>query len=160
MNIRKITIALVALSTIAACQQGPNKSIFSKQNIGTAAGAIGGAWLGSNVGKGKGRIVGIAAGALLGAGLGNSLGKTLDKADMAYHEKASQKALESAPKGKTVAWKNPDTGHSGTITPVKTTKTKGVYCREYKQTITIDGKQEKAYGKACRQPDGVWKIKD
>ena len=32
------------------------------------------------------------------------------------------------------------------------------YCREYQHTVTIDGKQEKAYGTACRQPDGSWKI--
>jgi hypothetical protein len=30
-------------------------------------------------------------------------------------------------------------------------------CREYQTTITIGGKDEKAYGRACRQPDGTWK---
>jgi len=30
-------------------------------------------------------------------------------------------------------------------------------CREYQTTIMIGGKREKAYGKACRQPDGTWK---
>jgi hypothetical protein len=30
-------------------------------------------------------------------------------------------------------------------------------CREYQTTIMIGGKPEKAYGKACRQPDGTWK---
>lgn len=30
-------------------------------------------------------------------------------------------------------------------------------CREYQTTVTIDGKPQKAYGKACRQPDGTWK---
>lgn len=30
-------------------------------------------------------------------------------------------------------------------------------CREYQTTITIDGKPQKAYGRACRQPDGTWK---
>jgi hypothetical protein len=30
-------------------------------------------------------------------------------------------------------------------------------CREYQTTITIGGKPEKAYGRACRQPDGTWK---
>ena len=132
--------------------------MFSKQNIGTAVGAVGGAWVGSNVGKGKGRIVAIAAGTLAGAAIGNSLGNTLDKADIAYQDKASQKALETAPKGKTIPWKNPNTGNSGTITPIKTFKSNGTYCREYQQRITINGKEEKAYGTACRKPDGVWKI--
>lgn len=30
-------------------------------------------------------------------------------------------------------------------------------CREYQQTVTIDGKPQKAYGRACRQADGTWK---
>lgn len=30
-------------------------------------------------------------------------------------------------------------------------------CREYQTTVMIDGKPQKAYGKACRQPDGTWK---
>ena len=37
---------------------------------------------------------------------------------------------------------------------------KGEQCREFQQTITIGGKTEKAYGTACRQPDGTWKEVD
>lgn len=33
-------------------------------------------------------------------------------------------------------------------------------CREYQTTITIGGKPQKAYGRACRQPDGTWKDED
>lgn len=159
MNIKKLTIAVATLAMVSACQQGPNKNIFSKQNIGSVVGAVGGAWAGSKIGKGKGKIVAIAAGTLIGAGVGNSLGSSLDKADIAYHSKASQDALEKAPKNKMIPWKNPNNGHSGSITPIKTFKSKkGTYCREYKQVINIGGKQEEAYGKACRQPDGTWKI--
>lgn len=160
MKIKKATIALIALSTITACQQGPNKSLFSKQNIGTAVGAVGGAWAGSNVGKGKGQIVGIAVGTLAGAAIGSSIGNTLDKADVAFKNKASQKALELTPTGKITKWKNPDSGNSGTITPTRVFKENGEYCREYKQVIIIGGSPESAYGKACRKPDGVWKIQD
>ena len=35
--------------------------------------------------------------------------------------------------------------------------TGGAQCREFEQTVTIDGKTETAYGTACRQPDGTWK---
>ena len=34
----------------------------------------------------------------------------------------------------------------------------GSYCREYQQEITIDGKPQRSYGTACRQPDGSWKV--
>ena len=32
------------------------------------------------------------------------------------------------------------------------------YCREFEETILVDGKPQHAYGKACRQPDNSWKI--
>ena len=32
------------------------------------------------------------------------------------------------------------------------------YCREFEETILVDGKPQHAYGKACRQPDSSWKI--
>lgn len=34
----------------------------------------------------------------------------------------------------------------------------GEYCREYTRTVTIGGKITEAYGTACLQPDGSWKI--
>jgi hypothetical protein len=36
----------------------------------------------------------------------------------------------------------------------------GQYCREYTRNIVVGGKQQKAYGNACMQPDGRWKIVD
>ena len=160
MNLKKFIAALMILSITAACEQGPNNSLFSKQNIGTLTGAAGGAWLGSNVGGGKGKIVGIAAGTLLGAALGSSIGASLDKADMGYYHQTSQNALENVPVGQSTAWSNPDNGHSGSITPTKTYQSDGTYCREYRQTINIGGKQQEGFGTACRQPDGSWKIKE
>jgi hypothetical protein len=34
------------------------------------------------------------------------------------------------------------------------------YCREYTRTVSIGNRQEVAYGNACYQPDGSWKIVD
>jgi hypothetical protein len=31
-------------------------------------------------------------------------------------------------------------------------------CREYTVPVTVGGKEELAYGKACQQPDGTWQI--
>ncbi len=160
MNLKKFIAVLMVLSITVACTQGPNGSLFSKQNIGTLAGAVGGAAIGSNVGKGKGNIVGIAMGTLLGAAIGSSIGASLDKADMGYYHQTSQNALENAPIGQTTSWSNPDNGNSGTVTPTKTFQSEGTYCREYNQTVNVGGKQQQAYGTACRQPDGSWKIKE
>ena len=46
-----------------------------------------------------------------------------------------------------------------TVTPTRTYKDdSGTYCREYQTTVTVGGEEQKAYGTACRQPDGQWKI--
>ena len=34
------------------------------------------------------------------------------------------------------------------------------HCREFQDTIVVDGKKQKAYGTACLQPDGSWKVID
>ncbi len=74
-------------------------------------------------------------------------------------QRTSQKALERNRSGQSSGWSNPDSGHRGTVTPTRTYQTAaGRPCREYQQTVTIDGKTERAYGRACRQPDGSWKI--
>jgi len=131
----------------------------NKEMIGGLTGAAAGAWIGSNVGKGKGTIVAIAGGTLLGALGGSNLGRTLDKADIAYANKTSQQALEYNKTGAGSSWRNPDTGASGSVIPTKTynSPTNG-YCREYTQTIVVGGTEEKGYGKACRKPDGSWEI--
>jgi surface antigen len=160
MNMKKNAALLVLVTFMSGCQNGGDfSSMMTKENIGAVTGAAGGAWAGSNVGKGKGQIVGIAAGTLLGGYLGKSIGASLDRADMNYYHQTTQSALETAQTGTTSTWTNPDSGHSGTITPVKTYKApSGENCREYTQTVNIGGKSEKAFGKACRQSDGSWKI--
>jgi surface antigen len=154
---RTVSIALVAALAlgVSACadQQGP------KQTGGTLVGAGLGGLAGAQIGHGTGRLVAVGAGTLLGALLGGEVGKSLDKSDQLYAERANQQALESAPTGTNVPWRNPDSGHEGWTTPQRTYQTQtGQYCREFTQTVLIGGRQEQAYGTACRQPDGTWKV--
>ena len=150
---RYLAVGLLAFG-LTACQDGGDK-----QTLGTLLGAVGGAVVGSQIGKGSGRLVAVAAGTLLGAYLGGGIGKSLDKADRLAAEQTTQKTLEATPSGDTISWKNPDSGNSGTVTPQPPYQNAtGQYCREYEQTITVAGKTEAAYGTACRQPDGSWKI--
>ena len=150
---------LLPMLSLAACDsQNPN-STLNKTNTGTVLGGVGGALLGSQFGKGTGQLVGVGAGALLGAALGNQIGASLDRADMQYYNATSQRALETAQPGQTLPWSNPQSGNSGTVTPQNYYQTaSGQYCREYTQTINVGGKKQEAYGKACRQPDGAWKV--
>jgi len=143
--------AALAVTLVAACSHnGGQDGGMKKSDVGALTGAIAGAWIGSNTGKGKGNILAIATGTLLGAYIGHEVGYSLDRADMQYMQKASYETFEYTPSNTTSRWINPDSGNSGTITPTHTYTTDyGQYCREFTQTINVGGKVQKGYGKAC-----------
>jgi surface antigen len=149
--------ALAIAVALAGCQNGNGQGEFgAKTGLGAALGAAGGGLLAAAVG---GSGVGIAAGVLLGGLAGGAVGSRLDAQDRSIAAQNSQHTLETAPSGTTTAWRNPDSGNSGTVTPTRTYQNaSGQYCREFQQTITIGGQQEQSFGTACRQPDGSWKI--
>jgi len=130
------------------------------QNPKTTIGALGGAAVGGLIaGAAGGNSAGIAAGVIGGGLLGGLVGNVLDERDRRLAAQATLRALETTPSGKSVPWNNPDNGHAGTVTPVHTSQTpNGAYCREYETTIMINDRQERSYGRACRQPDGSWQI--
>jgi surface antigen len=164
MAIKKIVSLVLITSLLAGCNPPPpgagqDTGGISKQDIGTVAGGVGGALLGSMIGGGNGRIVAAAGGAILGGFAGSSIGKSLDNADALKAQQATQQALENGQTGQSTPWKNPDSGHSGTVVPKAPYQTAdGTYCREFTQTINVGGQSKQAYGTACRQPDGSWKI--
>jgi surface antigen len=144
-----LMLIVVAASGCATAQESPK----------TAVGGLGGAAFGGLIAAAAGGGGAAIAGAVIGGALLGSLaGNMLDQRDKRMAAEAQQRALESAPTGKPIAWTNPDNGHSGTVTPTRTYQASGAYCREFQSAVTIDGKEEKAYGTACRQPDGSWKV--
>ncbi len=156
-----IALLLVSGSVPAQTQGCQNQGALgsSQQVVGTLLGAAVGGLLGSQIGGGTGNKIAIGAGVLAGGLLGNNVGSTLNCADQMQHGKAAQQALESQPAGTTTSWQNPDANTSGSITPTTTyQRSDGAYCREFEQTVTIDGRYETATGTACRQPDGTWKV--
>lgn len=158
MTTKKILSGLLAAFLLSACAADDPQR---KEKGGALVGMGTGALLGSQIGSGGGRVLAIGLGAMFGAFVGSEVGKSLDKADQAYARQTAHDALESSPAGKQTAWNNPDSGNSGTITPIKTyQQDNGTYCREFHQTVMIGGKEEQAYGTACRQPDGSWKMTD
>lgn len=143
-------------SAAKGCSQG---SSGGNQVVGTLLGAALGGLLGSQIGGGTGNKIAIGAGALAGGLLGNHVGQALSCAEQEEHGATAQKALEYDRSGTTASWNNPDTGNAGTITPTRTYKrANGQYCREFTQTISVDGELQEAKGTACRQSDGTWHI--
>jgi surface antigen len=143
----------LALASCAASDLGP------KQTVGTLIGAGTGAFIGTHIGHGSGRLIATSVGTLLGAYLGNEAGKSLDRADRLYASRAEYNALEYTPSGSSTAWRNPDTGHYGSVTPIETYETaSGDYCREFQHQAQIGGRTRDVFGTACRTPDGQWQL--
>ena len=154
---RLIHIAVVA--ALGVSLGGCMENRGNKEIGGTLLGAAAGGLIGSQIGSGTGQLAAVGAGVLLGGLLGGEVGRSLDKADQEYAAQSYRSALENNPIGQTIAWRNPDSGNSGSYTPTRTYQASGgEYCREFQQTVVVGGKTESAYGTACRQPDGSWKI--
>ncbi len=141
-------------------------SACTNQEQGTVFGAILGGVVGSSIdGGGRhghgGSGAGLIIGTVVGAAIGNSIGSSLDEADRIKMRDAHMSAFESNRSGHRSEWRNPDSGHHGWVEPEPAYEnTYGQYCREYTQTVYIGNKEEQAYGTACRQEDGAWKISD
>lgn len=127
----------------------------NREAVGKVVGAIAGAAVGSNIGKGDGRTAATIVGAIVGYMVGGSVGRSMDDADRACVGQALEYGQDHQP----VAWRNPDTGASYTVTPTSTyAAADGGYCREFTREGVIDGRRQTLHGTACRQADGSWKI--
>lgn len=132
-------------------------SVRQQETAGALLGGILGGVIGHQFGDGRGQTAMTVLGATTGAMIGGRLAR--DRATSDYERRAAYQALESAPSGHAVPWRDPDSAAYGSYTPVRTWRAQdGRYCREYQQVIVIGGREERAYGTACRQPDGSWRI--
>ena len=159
-NIKYLIVLIITLTlsqlAFAECN---NQETSGGEILGTLAGAALGGLIGSQFGGGTGNKVAIGAGVVAGGFLGNKIGKSMSCQDQQYHQETTQNALETRPTGSTSTWTNPDTGHSGTITPTRTSfEGSGQPCREFTHEVYVGGNVQGAYGTACRQADGSWKI--
>jgi len=146
-------VGLVSLPLVSGCA--------TKMETGTVVGALTGGALAYGLGQDSSNkelwtVLGIG----LGAMVGQNIGQQLDERDRMLMGQTFNHTMEKAPINSVGKWENPDSGHGGSVTPTKTyTTTEGTPCREFTQTVTIGGQTEQAYGTACRQADGSWKIK-
>lgn len=148
----------VVIALIGSLLGGCAGQYGEKQAGGAVIGGVLGGLLGSHIGGGGGRLAATAGLAVLGLVLGSEAGRSLDRADAVYVQNTTQRALESNPVGQPMVWQNQERQVYTQVVPTRTYQTNGRYCREYQQDITIGGKTERSYGRACRQPDGTWQI--
>ena len=80
----------------------------------------------------------------------------LNEDQQRQHEMALGRAAR-VPVGETVRWHSGSA--EGAVTPVRERAAgPGAYCREFRQEVMIGDRKEIAYGRACRMPDGTWRV--
>jgi len=155
MSFKSVLAAAALALLLAGCT---NSNYGTKQTIGGLGGAALGGLLGSQFGKGTGQLAMTAAGAVIGGLVGSEVGRSMDETDRLQAQQATYQA-QAAPVGQTIVWNNPNSGNYGQVTPTREGYTNnGEYCREFQQTVTVSGRTETAYGVACRQQDGTWRV--
>ncbi|MDD3028734.1 MAG: RT0821/Lpp0805 family surface protein [Alphaproteobacteria bacterium] len=77
-----------------------------------------------------------------------------------WRNNVAERRATLAPFGQQVTWKNPLTGHSGSIIPVKDSyMDDGCFCREFLQTVSTKNKKKQGRSTVCQQTDGSWKAR-
>lgn len=147
-RIMTVGAAVVLAVGLSGCTPG--------HNVGgaTFAGAAAGGLLGAAFFHGPGSWIGVLGGALIGGVVGNQIGQYMDRQD----EVNMQNAIVHTPVGQEATWTNEHRKITYNVRPIKNYRSKGRYCREYQTRVKIGGKWKSAYGKACRMPDGSWKV--
>ena len=155
-----ISVGLISVMMAStACTSTSSGQESYKPAIGGVLGGVGGGVIGNQFGRGSGNIAMTIAGTLIGAAIGHSVGSSLAKSDEMYARQAEQQVY-SAPIGQRVSWNNPQTGNGGSYMPTRDGRDNyGNYCREYETVVFIDGRQERAYGTACRDNSGRWNVR-
>lgn len=147
---RKCIIAgIIALLAVDMTGCTPGNNVPGSTLVGATAGGLIGSAIFHNT------VAGAIGGALIGGVIGDKIGEHMDATDRAN----MQNAVANVPVGQEAQWTNAKQNTTYTVRPVRNyTSTDHQYCREYQTTVTVNGSVQKAYGKACRQPDGSWKI--
>lgn len=150
-------IAILITMITASCASNP---YGQRQTVGTVTGAALGGLLGAQFGgkHGNDRLLTTGVGVFVGSLIGSEIGRSMDDVDRMRANEANTRA-HTAPLGERITWNNPQRNHYGSVTPTRDGYAQsGAYCREFYQTVSIGGRSEDAYGQACQQPDGSWRI--
>jgi surface antigen len=124
--------ALFAMLSLAltSCQPGTGgQNTAVGAGIGAMVGGLGCAAIGGKVGT----CLAIAG---AGALIGGSIGAQIDARDRAYREAALRQARVQK---KRVSWRNPQTGNSGTITPLRGVIKNGSICQNISERYVRKG---------------------
>ena len=155
MKLDNFIVIILSSLVLTSCVNGQWVGFSGIKNFGRYQGQVNK----DNI-NGYNNLGQVAEGTLLGNSLMEKVLGSINREDLAYYHQASQNTLENLPTGEDSFWINPKTGISGIVTAVKTFEVSGIYCRKYRQTIALKNKDISSSETACREADGVWKIRN
>lgn len=141
-------VSVCAFLVLLGCD--PQMGGVSHQDGGVIAGSVIGGVVGSHLGRSPLMVLG---GALLGGYLGGQVGRDMDEMDRIR----MARTLEQTPSGRTAHWVDAD-GKEWVMMPTRTYRDYGRVCRQFRTTVYMGGQPRSAVGRACRTPQGIWKI--
>lgn len=116
-------------------------------------GAVAGGVIGNRTASDGNRTVATILGAVIGGVLGAKLGDGIDDRDRA----CIGHTLELAAPGRSVTWRNPDSGVDYTVKPLRDLRGG---CREFELGARVDGRREARPMRACRDERGAWEFSE
>lgn len=133
--------------------------------LGTVIGAVAGGAIGNQFGSGDGNTAATIGGAILGGIAGNAIARDAcdnERADAYYYNTSYADAFDDRNEGRRHDWRNPNNGNYGYVTPRRRVQGDRYgyrnECREFEQTVYINGQRYDDTGIACRSDDGSWRI--
>jgi len=126
---------------------------------GVIGGALIGGLLGNALGHGNGRAGATIAGVVVGGAVGATLTSHMNCEDRGYAYKTYVNGFNAGRPNARYEWRNPNNGNYGEFEVRDYYKDPdGFRCANYTQRIFVNGRPERASGRACQQPDGTWAI--
>lgn len=125
---------------------------------GAIVGALAGGLLGNAISRGPQRGAGTAVGAIFGGLLGASIGNNLNCEQRSYAIDANYRGFEAGRPHARYDWRDPRGEAYGYVQVGDYYQDRGLRCTTYTQEIWVHGRPETARGRACRQPDGTWRM--
>ena len=105
---------------------------------------------------GKGAVASTIIAAMDGGLVGGTIGEGLDDADRRLALEVGIQALEYTARGQAVSGRARAQATAARSWPAQPYRVGSQDCRQYTQTVSIDGRRQSARGTACRNPDGSW----
>ena len=150
--LKQLTAVVIASTVgITGCTTTQGQNEQAGMLIGGALGGLLGAQVDDDYNDW--RTAAIIVGTMAGAYIGGSVGRSMDDVDRLR----TNQTLETVRTGVGSSWTNPDSGNRYSVVPTRTYESNAGPCRDYVIEAVIEGRPDKVYGTACRQPDGTWR---